>query len=313
MRRYAEIYAAYDEQCQREGVVDFAELLLRTYEVLVQERGAARALPEPLPAHPGGRVPGHQPPAVPLAEAARRPEERHVRGRRRRPEHLPLPRRERRQHGRVRARLPRRERDPPEQNYRSQGTSSHAANALIAHNKKRLGKNLWTAAGRGEPVRVYEAQSDGYEASWLAEEVQALKRDGLAPRRHRRAVPLERAVARSSSTRSSRAASPTASTAACASSSAWRSSTRSPTCASPPIPTTTARSCASRTFRRAASARARSRALQDAAKAGGIEPATRRRAGSRARPAPRSPPFVRIDRLAQGRDAGACRCPRRSR
>src|SRR5882672_592696 len=33
-RRYAEIYAAYDEQCQREGVVDFAELLLRTYEVL---------------------------------------------------------------------------------------------------------------------------------------------------------------------------------------------------------------------------------------------------------------------------------------
>src|SRR5215472_9737708 len=34
MRRYAEIYSAYDEQCQREGVVDFAELLLRTYEVL---------------------------------------------------------------------------------------------------------------------------------------------------------------------------------------------------------------------------------------------------------------------------------------
>src|SRR5881397_1111912 len=33
-RRYAEIYAAYDEQCQREGVVDFAELLLRTFELL---------------------------------------------------------------------------------------------------------------------------------------------------------------------------------------------------------------------------------------------------------------------------------------
>src|SRR6266705_900844 len=33
-RRLAEIYAAYDEQCQREGVVDFAELLLRTYELL---------------------------------------------------------------------------------------------------------------------------------------------------------------------------------------------------------------------------------------------------------------------------------------
>ena len=33
-RRYVELYAAYDEQCQREGVVDFAELLLRSYELL---------------------------------------------------------------------------------------------------------------------------------------------------------------------------------------------------------------------------------------------------------------------------------------
>jgi DNA helicase-2/ATP-dependent DNA helicase PcrA len=67
-----------------------------------------------------------------------------------------------------------------EQNYRSQGHILAAANALIAHNKKRLGKNLWTSAGRGEPVRIYEAQSDAYEASWLAEEVQSLKRGGLS-------------------------------------------------------------------------------------------------------------------------------------
>src|SRR5262245_50920258 len=33
-RRYVELYAAYDEQCQREGVVDFPELLLRSYELL---------------------------------------------------------------------------------------------------------------------------------------------------------------------------------------------------------------------------------------------------------------------------------------
>ena len=33
-KRFAEIYAAYDEQCQREGVVDFSELLLRSYELL---------------------------------------------------------------------------------------------------------------------------------------------------------------------------------------------------------------------------------------------------------------------------------------
>src|SRR5512139_4057810 len=35
-RRMTEFYAAYDEQCQREGVVDFAELLLRTYELLTR-------------------------------------------------------------------------------------------------------------------------------------------------------------------------------------------------------------------------------------------------------------------------------------
>ena len=66
-----------------------------------------------------------------------------------------------------------------EQNYRSHGHILAAANALIAHNRKRLGKNLWTSSGHGEPVRVYEARSDGYEASWLTEEVQSLRRDGL--------------------------------------------------------------------------------------------------------------------------------------
>src|SRR5262249_18502406 len=54
-----------------------------------------------------------------------------------------------------------------------------AANALISHNRKRLGKNLWTAAGQGEPVRVHEAQTDGYEAAWVADEVQSLAREGL--------------------------------------------------------------------------------------------------------------------------------------
>src|SRR5256714_338688 len=40
-----------------------------------------------------------------------------------------------------------------EQNYRSHGLILAAANALIAHNRKRLGKDLWTSAGHGEPVR----------------------------------------------------------------------------------------------------------------------------------------------------------------
>ena len=43
-----------------------------------------------------------------------------------------------------------------EQNYRSHGNILDAANALIANNRNRLGKNLWTAAGKGDPVRVFE-------------------------------------------------------------------------------------------------------------------------------------------------------------
>jgi DNA helicase-2/ATP-dependent DNA helicase PcrA len=39
-----------------------------------------------------------------------------------------------------------------EQNYRSQGFILDAANAIIAQNKARLGKNLWTEAGKGEPA-----------------------------------------------------------------------------------------------------------------------------------------------------------------
>jgi DNA helicase-2/ATP-dependent DNA helicase PcrA len=66
-RRMKDLYAAYDEQCGREGVVDFAELLLRCYELLAGPLSGA------FPPYPGGRVSGHQPAAVPLAEAARLP------------------------------------------------------------------------------------------------------------------------------------------------------------------------------------------------------------------------------------------------
>ena len=53
-----------------------------------------------------------------------------------------------------------------EQNYRSHGNILDAANALIRHNRKRLGKNLWTAEGSGEPLRVFEAPTDLEEARW---------------------------------------------------------------------------------------------------------------------------------------------------
>ncbi len=147
-----ELYAAYDEQCQREGVVDFAELLLRSYELLarneiLREHYSARFRhllvdefqdtnrlqyrwlkllvgrsstmfavgddDQSIYAFRGANV-GN------MAEFERDFQVANV------------------------IRL--------EQNYRSHGNILDAANALIANNRKRLGKNLWTAAGGGEPA-----------------------------------------------------------------------------------------------------------------------------------------------------------------
>ncbi|HYH41268.1 MAG TPA: 3'-5' exonuclease, partial [Burkholderiales bacterium] len=66
-----------------------------------------------------------------------------------------------------------------EQNYRSHAHILDAANALIGHNRRRLGKNLWTAEGRGEPLRVVEASTDFDEASYIVQEVRSLKADGV--------------------------------------------------------------------------------------------------------------------------------------
>jgi DNA helicase-2/ATP-dependent DNA helicase PcrA len=67
-----------------------------------------------------------------------------------------------------------------EQNYRSQGFILDAANAIIAQNKARLGKNLWTEAGKGEPLRVYAAANDEEEARFIVDEVKQLHREGMA-------------------------------------------------------------------------------------------------------------------------------------
>jgi DNA helicase-2/ATP-dependent DNA helicase PcrA len=67
-----------------------------------------------------------------------------------------------------------------EQNYRSHGHILDSANFLIANNTKRLGKNLRTDAGVGEPVRIYEASSDLEEAQWIIEEAKGLIADGTS-------------------------------------------------------------------------------------------------------------------------------------
>ncbi|MDO5356323.1 MAG: UvrD-helicase domain-containing protein [Conchiformibius sp.] len=65
-----------------------------------------------------------------------------------------------------------------EQNYRSAANILAAANAVIAHNQERLGKNLRTEAGAGEPVRLFAAAADWDEARFVVEEAQSLHRDG---------------------------------------------------------------------------------------------------------------------------------------
>ncbi len=181
-RVLVQIYQAYEDQCQREGVVDFAELMLRTYE-LMRDNGALRehyqhrfrhilvdefqdtntlqyawlkmfaGAPGPggcavfavgdddqsIYAFRGARV-GN------MADFVREFGVRHQ---------IKL-----------------------EQNYRSYSNILDSANALISHNNKRLGKNLRTDQGPGEPVRVYESPSDLAEAQWMVEEMRQLVRDG---------------------------------------------------------------------------------------------------------------------------------------
>ncbi|MFH1495191.1 MAG: DNA helicase II [Pseudomonadota bacterium] len=178
-RKQQELYGAYDEQCQREGVVDFAELLLRCYELLQREAHLRRHYQErfryllvdefqdtnqlqylwlkllageqaavfavgdddqSIYAFRGARV-GN------MADFERDFQVRQI------------------------IRL--------EQNYRSHGNILDAANALIHHNQCRLGKNLWTAEGSGEPIRLFEANSDYEEAAFIVDEVRALQREGV--------------------------------------------------------------------------------------------------------------------------------------
>jgi DNA helicase-2/ATP-dependent DNA helicase PcrA len=179
-RRFVELYAAYDEQCQREGVVDFAELLLRAYELL--ERNAAlrahyqarfrhvlvdefqdtnvlqykwlKLLAGP---HTAVFAVGDDDQSIYAFRGANVGNMAAFEREFRVPNLIKL-----------------------EQNYRSHAHILDCANQLIRRNASRLGKDLWTDAGAGEPVRVHEAVSDGQEAQWLVEEVRSLIGEGWA-------------------------------------------------------------------------------------------------------------------------------------
>ncbi len=65
-----------------------------------------------------------------------------------------------------------------EENYRSTGTILRAASAVVAHNRQRKGKVLWTRNPEGEKVVVGEFADDGQEARWVADEIQRLLTEG---------------------------------------------------------------------------------------------------------------------------------------
>ena len=65
-----------------------------------------------------------------------------------------------------------------EQNYRSTSTILKAANAVIANNLGRLGKQLWTDSGEGEPISLYAGFNEYDEARFIVERIQHIVRNG---------------------------------------------------------------------------------------------------------------------------------------
>lgn len=65
-----------------------------------------------------------------------------------------------------------------EQNYRSYNHILSAANKLISENKDRLGKNLWSDKGDGDLIRINCLMDQNEEASWILDETKSLLREG---------------------------------------------------------------------------------------------------------------------------------------
>ena len=187
-RKKVELYELYEAQCQREGVVDFGELMLRSYEllqgndplrahyqrrfrhILVDEfqdtnrlqylwlkQMAGDVVDGQLHTHASVMAVGDDDQSIyafrgarvgNMADFVREFDVQHQ---------IKL-----------------------EQNYRSYSNILDSANQLISHNSRRLGKSLRTTQGAGEPVRVYEASTDLAEAQWMVDEIrQLVKSDGL--------------------------------------------------------------------------------------------------------------------------------------
>jgi len=65
-----------------------------------------------------------------------------------------------------------------EQNYRSTNKILNVANSLISHNKNRLGKELWTNTDRGDQVKIFEAYNNDEESAFIVDKIRMLEREG---------------------------------------------------------------------------------------------------------------------------------------
>ena len=184
-RKKVEIYQLYEDQCAREGVVDFGELMLRSFEllrdndpvrehyqrrfrhILVDEFQDTNRLQYAwLKQLAGNEVEGAFQPAPTSVIAVGDDDQSIYAFRGARVGNMADFVREFGVQHQIKL----------ERNYRSYSNILDSANALISHNSKRLGKNLRTDQGPGEPVRVFEASSDFEEAQWMVDEMRQLAR-----------------------------------------------------------------------------------------------------------------------------------------
>ncbi len=170
-RQMIKLYEAYEEACKRNGVVDFAELLLRSYElwretpglvdhyrarfghVLVDEFQDTNTIQYNWMKALAG--------ATSLPYVVGDDDQSIYRWRGARVENLQQFRRD----------FPGVQLFRLEQNYRSTGTILAAANAIIANNSGRIGKKLWTEGGKGEPIRLYRAYNERDEAEFVVNRI----------------------------------------------------------------------------------------------------------------------------------------------
>ena len=172
------LYERYQQRCEQAGVVDFAELLLRSFETLrdiadlgayyrerfrhilvdeFQDTNSVQYEWLKFLAGPPGMpfVVGDDDQSIYRWRGARVENMQHFR----------------RDFSAAVYRL--------EQNYRSTAVILGAANAIIAKNTDRMGKELWTAAKGGVPIRVYAAFNERDEADFVLERIREQQRNGL--------------------------------------------------------------------------------------------------------------------------------------